>query len=111
LLPTPRDAGEPVAGLEGRKVSEELEGVVAPPLANRSERGQDALRLLIGQAARADDLDQLLERRPLHRVPVGRSAIRQARPAPASPGVVALRRQAGGGGRPESLARPLGGAL
>ena len=70
--------------------AQELERVVATLLADVPERRLDAWRLLVGQAARPDGVDQFGEWRVLHRRPVGRGAVRQSVAAPARAGVVGL---------------------
>ncbi len=83
LLADAVDPGEPVARLERGHVAQELERVVAALLANPPERRLDPRRLLVGQAARPDGVDQLGERCALHRIPVGRRAVAQPEAAPA----------------------------
>ena len=55
------DRGEPGARLERGHLAEELERVVAAGLADGAQGGLDALRLLVRQATRPDDLDELVE--------------------------------------------------
>ena len=83
FLPMPLIAGQPVARLERGHVAEELERVVAAFLADLAERRLDPRRLLVGEPARPDDVDQLLDRRELDARPVRRRAVRQAAAAPA----------------------------
>ena len=62
--------------------------MVAAFLADRAQRGLKTWRLLVGEAARPDRVDQFGEWRVLDGVPVGRDAVRQALAAPARTGVV-----------------------
>ena len=96
LRPMPGIARQPGARLERRQRVQELERVIAAALADRSQRGLDARRLLRREAARPDHLDQLGERRALDGRPVGRRGGIEADAAPARP--VDL------GGRPARLA-------
>ena len=91
LLADAVDARQPVARLEGGHVAEELERVVAALLADVPERRLDARRLLVGQAAGADDVDELGEGRVLDGVPVRRRAVGSPSPPQPAPGDVALR--------------------
>ena len=82
---------QPGARLERGHVAEELERVVAALLADAAERRLEPRRLLVGEAARPDDVGQLGDRRELDRRPVRRRAVRQADAAPADAGHVDLR--------------------
>ena len=56
------------ASMRGQ-VAEELQGVVAALLADVAQGRLEPWRLLVGQAARTDDVGQLGERRELDRAP------------------------------------------
>ena len=89
LLADPVDLGQPVAGLERRHLAEELEGVVAALLADPAQGRLEARRLLVGEAARPDDVGQLGEWRELDPFQSGGAPSRQPDPAPAGARVVA----------------------
>ena len=90
LLADAVDPGQPVPRLERGHAPEELQGVVTALLAELTQGCLDPRRLLVGEAARTDRVDQLRERRPLHRRPIGRPPIREAAATPAGARVVRL---------------------
>ena len=67
----------------GGSVAQELERIAAAVGPQGAQRGRDARRLLVGQAAGPDDVGQLGERRGFDGRPVGRGQVRQADAAPA----------------------------
>ena len=85
LLADPVDARQPRARVERRHLRQELQRVVAALLADPPQRGLEARRLLVGEAARADDVRQLGDRGELDRAPVGRRALRAGRSRPSRP--------------------------
>src|SRR5207247_3013882 len=72
MRPPPTSTLFPYTTLFRSHLAEELEGVVAAGLVDRAERGLDALRLLVRQAAGPDHLDQLRQGRGVDLRPVGR---------------------------------------
>ena len=83
FLPIPGIGVSQSRASSARQVAEELERVVAALLADLAQRRLDPGRLLVGQAARPDDVDQLVERRGLDGGPVRRRAVGQPVAAPA----------------------------
>ena len=83
LLADSRDGGQPFARLERRHLTQELQRVATAVGAERAECGLDPRRLLVGQAAGADDVGEFGDRRGLNRRPIRRGKIREADAAPA----------------------------
>ena len=80
----PGTCGQPVAGGARLHHGEEVEVVAAVGgLADVAQGVLDSRRLLRGEAARPDDVHQLVERGVLHGVPVGRGAGVEPAAAPA----------------------------
>ena len=85
---------QPVARLDRGQVAEELERVVAALLADPAQGRLEPRRLLVGQAARPDDVGQLGEWRELDPRPVRRRPSGSPNPPQPAPGFAPRRARA-----------------